>query len=349
MESCDMSSGSLPLSKTESDHYTPPGTGPSTTLFDQVRDAIRVKHYSLRTEHSYLQWVRQFVDYHRRDPTALGEPEVRDFLTHLARDRHVSASTQNQAFSAIQFLFREVLKKDLDRLEGIERAQPRERIPLVLSRQEVRAVLSHLQGTPRVMADLLYGSGLRLMECVRLRVKDIDIPRHQLIVREGKGGQDRTTLLPEAVIDPLQRQLDYAKALHLQDLRDGYGEVDLPFALERKYPHAETEWGWQYVFPSKKRSVDPRSGTVRRHHLDEKVLQRAVKEAVRAAGLTKPASCHTFRHSFATHLLEAGYDIRTVQELLGHKDVQTTMIYTHVMSQGPRGVRSPLDSVFSSL
>lgn len=338
-----MSITSSPSAKSVAANYTPHEARPSDTLFDQVRDAIRVKHYSLRTEHSYLQWVRQFVGYHKRHPGALGETEVRDFLTHLARDRRVSASTQNQAFSAILFLFREVLKKDIGELQGVERAQNRDRIPLVLSREEVRAVLSHLQGTPRVMADLLYGSGLRLMECVRLRVKDIDIPRRQLIVREGKGGDDRATLLPQAVIAPLQRQLEYAKALHQQDLRDGYGEVYLPLALERKYPHAETEWGWQYVFPSKQRSVDPRSGKVRRHHLDEKVLQRAMKEAVRAAGLTKPASCHTLRHSFATHLLEAGYDIRTVQELLGHKDVQTTMIYTHVLAHGPKGVRSPLD------
>lgn len=323
--------------------YTPQQTHVSDTLFDQVRDAIRVKHYSLRTEHSYLQWVRQFLGYHRRHPAVLGEQEVRDFLTYLARDRRVSASTQNQAFSAILFLFRAVLKKDLSELKGVERAQNRERIPLVLSREEVRAVLSHLQGTPRVMAELLYGSGLRLMECLQLRVKDVDIPRRQLIVREGKGANDRATMLPQTVIGPLQRQLDYAKALHQQDLRDGYGEVYLPFALERKYPHARTEWGWQYVFPAKQRSVDPRSGKVRRHHLDEKVLQRAVKEAVRAAGLTKPASCHTLRHSFATHLLEAGYDIRTVQELLGHKDLQTTMIYTHVLAQGPKGVCSPLD------
>lgn len=338
-----MSIRSSQSKKQGSGSYTPQEARLSDTLFEQIRDAIRAKHYSLRTEHSYLQWVRQFVGYHQRHPAVLGEQEVRDFLTYLARDRHVSASTQNQAFSAILFLFRQVLKKDISELKGVERAQHRERIPLVLSREEVRAVLSHLQGTPRLMADLLYGSGLRLMECVQLRVKDVDIPRRQLIVREGKGGDDRVTMLPQTVIAPLQRQLEYAKALHQQDLRDGYGEVYLPLALERKYPHAETEWAWQYVFPSKQRSVDPRSGKVRRHHLDEKVLQRAVKEAVRAAGLTKPASCHTFRHSFATHLLEAGYDIRTVQELLGHKDVQTTMIYTHVLAQGPKGVCSPLD------
>lgn len=332
-----------PSQKSVSRSYTPQEVTLSDTLFDQVRDAMRVKHYSLRTEHSYIQWLRQFVGYHRRHLAALGEPEVRDFLTHLARDRHVSASTRNQAFSAILFLFREVLKKDLGELKGVERAQTRERISLVLSREEFRTVLAHLHGTPRMMAELLYGSGLRLMECVRLRVKDIDLPRRQLIVREGKGGHDRATMFPQAVIAPLQRQLEYAKALHQQNLRDGYGEVSLPFALERKYPHAETEWGWQSVFPSKQRSVDPRSGKIRRHHLDEKVLQRAGREAVRAAGLTKPASCHTFRHSFATHLLEAGYDIRIVQELLGHQDVQATMIYTHVLTHGPKGVRSPLD------
>ncbi len=326
-------------------NYTPREVHPSATLFDQVRSAIRLKHYSLRTEHTYLQWVRRFVGFHRRHPAVLGETEVRDFLTHLARDLHVSASTQNQAFSAILFLYRDVLKKELGWLGNVERAQNRERMPLVLSREEVRGVLSHLQGTHRLMAELLYGSGLRLMECLRLRVKDVDIPRRQLMIRDGKGGKDRATTLPQAVIEPLQRQLDYAKAVHQQDLREGFGEVSLPFALERKYPNAGKEWGWQYVFPSKQRSVDPYSGTIRRHHLDEKGLQRAVKEAVRAAGLTKPATCHTFRHSFATHLLEAGYDIRTVQELLGHKDVQTTMIYTHVLAQGPKGVRSPLDAL----
>jgi integron integrase len=326
-----------------SEGYAPHERQLDVTLLDQVREAIRLKRYSLRTEQTYLQWVRHFVGFQKENPSALVEQQVRDFLKYLARDRHVKASTQNQAFSAIQFLFREVLKKELGRIEGVERTQKRERVPLVLSREEVRAVLSHLQGAPRLMAELLYGSGLRLMECVRLRVKDVDIPRRQLTVREENGTENRTTMLPQGVIGPLLRQLDHAKAIHQQDLRDGYGEVYLPLSLERRYPNAETEWGWQYVFPAKRRSADPQSGKVTRHHLDEKVLQRAVKEAVRAAGLTKPASCHTLRHSFATHLLEAGYDVRTVQELMGHKDVQTTMIYTHLLAQGPKGICSPLD------
>lgn len=273
----------------------------------------------------------------------MGEAEISQFLSHLAVEGKVAAATQNQAFSALLFLYRTVLGQEVGRVEDVARAKTPVRLPVVFTREEVRAVLAHLEGTAGLMANLLYGAGLRLMECVRLRVKDLDFDYHQILVRDGKGGKDRATMLPQTIVEPLKRHLESVKALHEHDLKEGFGEVYLPFALERKYPNARKQWGWQYVFPSQKRSLDPRSGKVRRHHLDEKVLQRAVAKAVRAAGLTKPASCHTFRHSFATHLLEAGYDIRTVQELLGHKDVSTTMIYTHVLQQGGRGVRSPLD------
>lgn len=265
------------------------------------------------------------------------------FLTHLAVDRKVAASTQNQALSALLFLYREVLKRDLNGLEDIEPARRPSRLPVVLTRDEVKAVLNHISGEEWMMACLLYGAGLRLMECLRLRLKDLDFGYLQIVVRDGKGQKDRVTMLPQAMVEPLKRHLEHVRALHQQDLREGFGAVYLPDALERKYPQAAKEWGWQYVFPAKKRSIDPRSSKVRRHHYDENGLQRAVKEAVRAAGIPKPASCHSFRHSFATHLLEAGYDIRTVQELLGHKDVSTTMIYTHVMNKGGKGVRSPMD------
>lgn len=316
-------------------------------LLDQVRETIRVKHYSIRTEKAYVDWIKRFILFHgKKHPSQMGMEEVNQFLTHLATQRDVAAATQNQALSAILFLYKEVLNHELGWLEGFERAKRPARLPVVLSPSEVKGVLAHLDGTLWLMASLLYGAGLRLMECVRLRVKDIDLEYRQIIVRDGKGGKDRATMLPESVVDPLRQHLEKVKILHTKDLQDGFGEVYLPHALERKYPTAAREWGWQYVFPAASRSKDPRSDKkVRRHHLDEKRLQRAMKFAVRGAGVDKPASCHTLRHSFATHLLENGYDIRTVQELLGHRDVSTTMIYTHVLNKGGRGVRSPLDRV----
>jgi len=318
-------------------------------LLDQVREVIRLKHYSIRTEESYVGWIRKFILFHgKRHPAEMKEAEVRAFLSHLANQGNVTASTQNQAFSALLFLYRHVLKQELGEIEGVDRAKRPSRLPLVLTRAEVKEVLCHLKDTEWLMASLLYGAGLRLMECLRLRVKDLDFSYRQVVVRDGKGQKDRVTMLPQALEAPLQRHLERVKALHQNDLRHGYGEVYLPFALERKYPGASKEWGWQYVFPSDRLSTDPRSSVVRRHHLDENTLQRAVKRGVRLAGLTKPASCHTLRHSFATHLLEAGYDIRTVQELLGHKDVSTTMIYTHVMNKGGKGVKSPLDLLVAS-
>ena len=307
-------------------------------LLDQVRDKIRFKHYSIRTEHAYVDWIKRYILFHgKRHPQEMGKQEAEQFLSHLAVDRNVAASTQNQALSAILFLYKEVLEQDIGWLENVERAKRPARLPVVLTATEVRAVLAHLEGRYRLMANLLYGADLRLMECVRLRVKDFDFEYRQITVRDGKGQKDRLTMLPDVLIEPLQT--------HLQDLREGFGNVYLPFALERKYPNAGREWGWQYVFPASQRSVDLRSRIERRHHLDEQTLQRAFKKAVRAASITKPASCHSLRHSFATHLLMSGYDIRTVQELLGHKDVSTTMIYTHVLNRGGKGVASPLDAI----
>jgi integron integrase len=303
-----------------------------------------VRHYSLRTEESYSRWIKEYILFHhKRHPGEMGEREVSEFLSYLAMQRRVAASTQNQALSAILFLYRDVLKQPLDWLEKVERAKKPSRLPVVFTREEVRAILAELDRSKWLMASLLYGSGLRLMECLRLRVKDIDFGYHQIMVRDGKGNKDRATMLPTSLEEPLQRHLAKVKALHEQDLKEGFGQVYLPLALEQKYPKADREWGWQYVFPATKRSVDPRSGTVRRHHVAESALQKAVYAAIRAAGIIKPGSCHSFRHSFATHLLENGYDIRTVQELLGHKDVSTTMIYTHVMNRGGKGVRSPMD------
>jgi len=313
-------------------------------LLDQVRDRIRVKHYSLRTEQAYLSWIKRFIYFHgKRHPKDMGAREVEAFLSHLAVEGRVSASTQSQALSALLFLYREVLESNLPWLDNVVRAKPSQHMPVVLTVAEVRAVLARLEGVKWLMASLLYGSGMRLMECLRLRVKDIDFERHEIVVRDGKGMKDRVTMLPASVVGPLQEHLAKARALHEKDLAEGFGEVYLPFALAKKYPNAGREWGWQYVFPSSKRSIDPYSGKERRHHLDEKVLQRAIAAAVKETGLVKPASCHTLRHSFATHLLQSGYDIRTVQELLGHSDVSTTMIYTHVLNKGGRGVVSPLD------
>ena len=313
-------------------------------LLDQVRDRLRVKHYSIRTEQTYVHWIKRYIFFHgKRHPKNLGARDIEAFLTHLAVEGKVSASTQNLAKSSLLFLYREVLEIELPWLENVTQAKAPKRLPVVLTVGEVQGVLSRLTGTHALIASLLYGGGMRLMEAVRLRVKDVDFARHEIVVREGKGFKDRVTMLPEAVVAPLRSHLAKVKAMHEEDLAQGYGEVYLPFALDKKYPNAGREWGWQYVFPSRNLSVDPRSGATRRHHVDEKGVQRAVKQAVRDAGLTKPATPHTLRHSFATHLLQSGYDIRTVQELLGHSDVSTTMIYTHVLNKGGRGVTSPLD------
>src|SRR5438128_4995813 len=314
-----------------------------TKLLDQVRDVVRRKHYSLRTEQAYTDWIRRFILYHgKRHPRGMAESEVSDFLTHLARDGKVASSTQNQALSALLFLYKEVLKQEIGWLEGVERAKKPARLPVVLTRDEVHKVFAHLNGTNKLMASLLYGSGLRLMECVRLRVKDVDFAYAQIMVREAKGGKDRVTMLPVDLVEPLGRHLVKVRTQHEQDLDDGLGMVHLPFALARKFPKAEREWAWQYVFPSSRLSVDPPTGKTQRHHIAEGMLQVALKKAVRASGIAKAATCHSLRHSFATHLLENGYDIRTVQELLGHKDVSTTMIYTHVLNRPGIGVRSPL-------
>lgn len=315
------------------------------SLLDQVRQHIRLKHYSIRTEEAYVRTVKRFILFHgKRHPLEMGRPEIRQYLSHLATHDNVSASTQNQALSALLFLYHEVLGRELELIDGIERAKRPRRVPSVLTREEVRRILTHLSGTYHLMTSLLYGTGLRLMECVRLRVKDVDFAYQQITVRDGKGEKDRRTMLPTTLIEPLGRQLERARLLHEEDLQRGYGSVYLPYALERKYPNAAREWGWQWVFPAGKLSVDPRSGQTRRHHISEDILQAAVKKAVKHAGITKRASCHTLRHSFATHLLEAGYDIRTIQELLGHADISTTMIYTHVLNKGGKGVRSPIDS-----
>jgi len=327
-----------------SDQFNPPPHGEPPRLLDRLRDAIRRRHYSYRTEQAYVHWARRFILFHgKRHPRDLGPVEVTAFLTHLARERGVSASTQNQALSAILFLYGGVLDVKLPWMDGIERAKRPVRVPVVLTREEVRALLARLEGTKWLMAGLLYGAGLRLRECLKLRVKDVDFGYRQLTVRDGKGAKDRITMLPSELIEPLRAHLARVKSQHERDLAEGFGEVEMPFAIDRKYPRAAREWGWQYVFPSRKLSADPRSGVIRRHHVYDDVLPRAIGQAAREAGIAKPVGSHTMRHSFATHLLESGYDIRTVQELLGHKDVSTTMIYTHVLNKGGRGVKSPLD------
>jgi integron integrase len=318
---------------------------PKLKLLDQVSEVMRFKHYSLRTERTYREWIKRFIFFQgKRHPREMGVFEVERFLSDLATTRKVAASTQNQAFNALLFLYREVLHQELGQLGDVERAQRPQRLPTVLGKREVEAVLSGMTGTHQLMAKLLYGTGMRLMECVRLRVKDVDFDQNQVVVREGKGFKDRVTVLPESLKTPLGEHLKRVKLLHEKDLAEGNGRVYLPYALSQKYPAADREWGWQYVFPAAKVSRDPRSGEVRRHHANEQGLQRAVKDAVRLARIAKPASCHSLRHSFATRLLENGYDIRTVQELLGHASVLTTQIYTHVMAKPGLGVRSPLDS-----
>jgi len=315
-------------------------------LLDQVRDVIRKKHYSIRTEQAYVQWITRYILFHKkRHPRYLREKEISEYLSYLATKGRVAASTQNQALNAIVFLYKQVLGIEVGELGETERAKTPERLPTVMTKDEVTRVLGAMSGTYQLMAKLLYGCGLRLMECVRLRVKDIDFERDQLIVRDGKGMKDRATMLPVSVKPLLREHLARVKITHEQDLQNALEGVYLPYALARKYPNAGREWGWQYVFPSGRISEDPRTGKMRRHHIHESGLQRAVQKAARTAGLTKPISPHTFRHSFATHLLEGGYDIRTVQELLGHKDVSTTMIYTHVINKGGMGIRSPLDSL----
>lgn len=320
--------------------------GGAPKLLDQVRDRMRVKHYSLRTEEAYLYWIRRFIlATGKRHPRELNGVVVEGFLSRLATDDNVSASTQSQALSAILFLYRQVLAIDLPWMENVVRAKAPIRVPVVFSVSEVARLLIQMSGREWLMASLLYGSGMRLMECVRLRLKDVDFERREITIRQGKGGKDRRTMLPGRLADALKVQRASVVAIHARDLEAGFGEVYLPHLLARKYPTAQREVGWQYLFPATRRSIDPLDGRERRHHIDEKVLQRAVKTALRAAGIEKPASCHTLRHSFATHLLENGYDIRTVQELLGHKDVSTTQIYTHVLNRGGNAVLSPLDRV----
>ena len=315
------------------------------TLLRQVRNVLRTLHYSYRTEQQYIHWIRRYVRWSgMRHPRDLGSAELEAFLTHLAVDRHVSASTQNQALAALLFLYQKVLGMELPWLQDIVRARRPERLPTVLSRDEVRAVIGRLGGEYRLVASLLYGCGFRLRECLSLRIKDVDFEYRQVVIRDAKGARDRVTILPDSLVDPLRTHLVQVRERHGRAMSDGYGGVELPEALERKYPNAPYEWGWQYVFPAASPSRDPRSGAWRRHHLYPDTVQRHVRAAVRAAGIVRPASCHTFRHCFATHLLERGYDIRTVQELLGHRDVKTTQIYTHVMRKGANAVQSPLDS-----
>jgi len=325
-------------------HDTTPPAERRPRLLDRVRETIRARHYSPRTAEAYCTWIRRFVVFHgMRHPREMGAAEIEAFLSHLANDQRVSASTQNQALAALLFLYVHVLLVPVERLGEFTRAKRPHRIPAVLRPVEVTAVLDRMEGMPALMASLLYGAGLRLLECARLRVKDLDFERLELVIRDGKGQKDRTTMLPQALVSPLREHPARAKAQHDADLAAGGGWVELPDALDRKLPNAGREWPWQWVFPATRTYVHAASGRVRRHHLHETVLQKAVHEAARAAGASKRVTCHTLRHSFATALLAAGYDIRTIQELLGHRDVSTTMIYTHVLNRGGMGVRSPLD------
>ena len=315
-------------------------------LLDRLRESLRSRHYSPRTEETYCQWVRRFIFFHKvRHPAEMAEPEINAFLTHLAVKGKVSASTQNQALSALLFLYRHVLGREIGELGEVVRARKPKRLPVVMTANEVKAVLGHLAWDRWLMASLMYGGGLRLMECLRLRIQDLDFERREIIIRDGKGGKDRRTMLPESLVKPLKVHLEEVRKIHLKDLTDGWGRVELPHALERKYPNAPGEWRWQWVFPQENRWRNTKTGEQGRHHVHETLLQRAVREAVVRAAIVKRVGCHTFRHCFATHLLEAGYDIRTIQELLGHKDVSTTMIYTHVLNKGGHGVKSPMDDL----
>lgn len=328
------------------------GTRPSAPalgkrkLLDVLREALQSRHYSRRTVRAYAMWVRRFVLFHdKRHPAGMAEREINAFLTDLAVHKRVSASTQTQALSALMFLYRHVLRREIGELGDLIRARRPTHLPVVMTREEIRAVLSGLTGDKWIIGCLMYGAGLRLMECLRLRVQDLDFGARRILVRDGKGSKDRVTMLPATATGALSDQLESVRSVHQRDLGDGYGRVVIPYALERKYPGAAAEWRWQWVFPQARRWRNPRTHEQGRHHMHESIVQRAVKDAANGAGLTKRVSCHTFRHSFATHLLESGYDIRTVQELLGHRDVRTTMIYTHVLNRGPSGVRSPADNL----
>ena len=336
----------LTLDKTKA---TPSATlcdKPPPKLLDRMREALRVRHYSLATERTYIGWAKQFILFHgKRHPQDMGASEVEAFLSALATERNVSASTQNQAMHALLFLYREVLAVDLPWLDGITRAKVGKRLPVVLTVAEVQAMMRRVSGTNGLVIKLLYGTGMRIKECLRLRVKDVDMARGEIIIREGKGNKDRITMLPASLIGELRQHLEARRKLHDIDLATGHADVDLPDAIARKYPRAAMEWAWQYIFAAPGYSTDPRTGAYRRHHWSERNIQRAVRNAAQAAGIHKLAHPHTLRHSFATHLIESGYDIRTVQELLGHSDVSTTMIYTHVLNKGGRGVVSPMDRI----
>jgi len=319
---------------------------PPKKILDQVMEKVRVKHYSIRTEQAYVYWAKKFILFHnKKHPRQMGKKEIIEFLTHLAVIQNVAASTQNQALNALIFLYKEVLSINIGNLTNFTRAKKPQKLPVVYTEQEAIAVIKQLSGIYNLIASLLYGSGLRLLECLRLRVKDIDFSSKQITVKDGKGSKDRVTILPDSIIEKLKLNIKKVKIIHQEDLSDGYGSVYLPYALAKKYPNAPKKFAWQYVFPASNLSKDPQSGEIRRHHLSESSIQKQVKIAVRKTGINKAAGCHTFRHSFATHLLRNGYDIRTVQELLGHKDIKTTMIYTHVLKMGGLSVKSPLDSL----